>query len=218
MHTPHVSDTDAGELYVSVIDLFEKVYGPHSPQLNSVETMQRQAYEGKTYKFDSYESSRMQVFAQRLYGGLHALKSDIKAGLIVSIQSEAQGEVLGGFLALAREALNAGQKDIAAVLACAALEDTLKRYGTEQGLDVNDKDMSKVVNTLKSKGFIRGPQGTVLRGYVQIRNKVFHAQWDAIDAADVNSIIGFTEVFLSQQFSSPITASTEADPPADAQE
>ena len=44
----------------------------------------------------------------------------------------------------------------------------------------------------------------MLRGYVQIRNKVFHAQWDAIDVAAVSGIIGFTQGFLTEQSVSPI--------------
>ena len=37
-------------------------------------------------------------------------------------------------------------KDVAAVLACAALEDALKRFGRLKGLQVEDKAMQEVVN------------------------------------------------------------------------
>ena len=89
------------------------------------------------------------------------------------------------------------------VLACAALEDALKRCASDRGLNVEDKNMLSVVNALKSEGVIPSLQGKVLDRYVQIRNKTFHAQWGEIDAASVSSIIGFTEVFLVQHFSSP---------------
>ena len=199
-----MSDTHAGEVYVTVTNMFEKIYGPHSPQLKLLETIRDQVYEGQTRNHNKYESDRMQVFTKRLYGCLRALKSDIEEGLIVNIRSEARGEVFGDFLVLAREALDADQKDVAAVLACAALEDALKRGASDRGLEVHDKDMSEVVNALKSAGVIRGPQGALLRGFVQIRNKTFHAQWTAINSADVSSIIAFTEKFLVKQFSSPI--------------
>ena len=199
-----MSDIHAGELYVTVTNMFEKIYGSHSPQLKLLETIREQVYEGQTRSYNKYESDRIQVFTKRLHGCLRALKSDIEEGLIVNIRSEARGEVFGDFLVLAREALNADQKDVAAVLACAALEDALKRCASDRGLEVHDKDMSEVVNALKSAGVIRGPQGALLRGFVQIRNKTFHAQWTAINSADVSSIIAFTEKFLVKQFSSPI--------------
>ena len=66
--------------------------------------------------------SNARIFVQHLHGFLRNLVSDISGGRIVNIQSEAQGEVLGDFLALARKALDEEQKDVAAVLACAALD------------------------------------------------------------------------------------------------
>ena len=175
------------------------LYGPQSPQLDLVETLRKQVYDG--HWTEEYKSK---VFVEHLHGCLRTLAADIREGRIVNIRSEARGEVLGDFLALAREALDEQQKDVAAVLACAALEDVLKRCAIDQGLDVHDKDMSSVVNSLKSAGVIRGPQGALLSGFVKLRNKTFHAQWEAIDVADVKSIIAFTEEFLVKQFSSHI--------------
>jgi len=45
-------------------------------------------------------------------------------------------------------------KDVAAVLACAALEDALKRVAIKNELDVDDKDMSEVINALKAGGVL----------------------------------------------------------------
>ena len=193
------------ELYVTVTNMFGRIYGPHSPQLRVVETLQKQVYDGQTNDY-----GKTLEFSSHLRGCLRTLASEIRSGLIVNIQSEARGEVFGDFLILAREALDEEQKNVAAVLACAALEDALKRCASEQGLDVHDQDMSEVVNALKSKGVIRGAQGQVLRGYVRIRNKAFHAEWDAIDVPSVNGIIAFTEIFLVQQFSSSIAAGSQA--------
>lgn len=199
-----VSDTDAAEVSLAAINIFTTIYGAGSPQLDMVKATQQ----------GMYNVTMVQV----LHGYLRELKETIRGGLIVNIQSETRDEVLGNFLALAREALDAGQKDVAAVLACAALEDTLKRCASNRGLDIQDKDMSEVVNALKSKGIIGRPQGDMLRGYVQIRNKVFHAQWDAIDVAAVSGIIGFTQGFLTEQSVSPIPTDSPTDPPVEAQE
>ena len=210
-----VSLVETGEISLAVTDILEKIYGTCSPQLELVEIVRKQVYENKnTRHADEYFNARL--FVQHLHGFLRNLALDIRGGRIANIQSEARGEVLGDFLVLARKALDEEQKNVAAVLACAALEDALKRCASEQGLDVHDQDMSAVVNALKSKKVIRGAQGQVLRGYVRIRNKAFHAEWDAIDVPSVDSIIAFTETFLVQQFSAPIAADSPADPPAEA--
>ena len=171
------------ELCLAVTSLFQMVYGPNSAQLLLVATVREQVY-------NRPERERSHTndwdFMEQLYGFLRGLKAEIEGGLIVNIQSEAQGEVLGDFLVLARKALDEEEKDVAAVLACAALEDALKRYARDQGLNVQDKNMQTVVKALKSKGVIPSLQGKLLDGYVQIRNKTFHAQWEEIDGPAVN--------------------------------
>ena len=193
-----VSDTDVAEVSLAAINIFTTIYGAGSLQLDMVKEAQQ-----STYNI---------TVVQLLHGYLRELKETIRGGLIVDIQSEARGEALGDFLVLARESLDAEQKDVAAVLACAALEDALKRCASERGLEVEDKDMSEVVNALKAEGIIRGAQGRILSGYVRIRNKTFHAEWDAVDAASVNAIIAFTETFLVQQFSAPIVTDSPVAP------
>ena len=204
---PHeASLADASEISLVVTNIFETIYGPRSPQLDMMEAARKHAFDRGEAEF-----YKVQLFVQSLQGYLRELKAAISEGRIVNIQSEAQGEVLGDFLVLARKALDEEEKDVAAVLACAALEDALKRYARDQGLNVQDKNMQTVVKALKSKGVIPSLQGKLLDGYVQIRNKTFHAQWEEIDAAAVNSIIGFTEIFLVQHFSALTVADSSAD-------
>ena len=205
-----VSPTDASEITFAVISILESIYGVHSTQVGMVETLQQRVYSIKTT-----EGTKASMIVRNLRGYLRELKAAIEEGRIVNIQSVVQGEVLGNFLVLAREALDEAQKNVAAVLACAALEDALKRCASEKELDVEDQDMSEVVNALKSKGVIRGAQGQVLRGYVRIRNKAFHAEWDAVDVPSVNGIIAFTEMFLIEHFSSRVAADSPPGPPAD---
>lgn len=135
-----------------------------------------------------------------MHGYLRELKENIRAGLIVNIQSEVRGEALGDFLSLARESLDTEQKDVAAVLVCAALEDALKRCANDRGLNVQDKNMNEVVNALKAEGVIRRNEGALLSAFVRLRNDAFHARWAAIDTTGVTSIIAFTEEFLAKQF------------------
>jgi hypothetical protein len=104
----------------------------------------------------------------------------------------------------AREAPSGGYQDVAAVLACAALEDALKRYAGVNGLEVADKSMTDVVHALKSKGLVRGPQAGLLQAFVTLRDKVFHAEWASIGIPEVDRAIGFTQDFLLTRLPSTI--------------
>ena len=71
----------------------------------------------------------------------------------------AKKENFGDFIALAREAYSEGQKEIAVVFVCAALEDSPKQCAASHALDVHHKEMPVVV----------------------------HAQWNALDISDIKS-------------------------------
>jgi hypothetical protein len=88
-------------------------------------------------------------------------------------------------------------------LACAALEDALKRYAAPHGLDTGNKTMQDVVGFLKSKGLVSGAQKSLMDTMPKIRDYAMHANWDKITATDVGSVIGFVEQFMLQHFSIP---------------
>ncbi len=135
-----------------------------------------------------------------LRGILETIKYELENGLIVSLRSQIEGEVFGDFISLAKKLISDGQKDPAAVLACGALEDSLKKYATKHGLNFYDEDLSFVINSLKSKGLLKGAQSGVVQSYVQLRNKAFHAKFDKIDVPEISSLIAFVEQFLLQEF------------------
>ena len=103
-------------------------------------------------------------------------------------------------MSAAKAALAEGQHNVATVLACAALEDALKRYATLKGLDVEGKTMDEVVNVLKSQGLVGGAQKSLLSSMPKIRNLAMHADWDKLTPQDAGSVIGFVEHFLLAHF------------------
>jgi hypothetical protein len=111
------------------------------------------------------------------------------------------GEIYRDFILLAKKALDERSKDVAAVLASAALEDALKRFAQMNGLDVTDKAMQEVVGALKARGLVRGAQKSLLDTMPKIRDYSMHANWDKITPQDVGSVIGFVEQFLLTEFS-----------------
>jgi hypothetical protein len=111
-------------------------------------------------------------------GVFRSAKEDYEGGYVFSLERAISGEIFGDFVALAKQSLSAGHKDVAAVLACAALEDALKRYARTQGLNVDDEVMQKVVAALESKGLVNGAQKTLLDTMPMIRDYAMHAYWD----------------------------------------
>jgi hypothetical protein len=135
-----------------------------------------------------------------LKGVFLGASADYRGGYVVSVEMAISGEVLGNFVAMAKLALDDGHKDVAAVLACAALEDTLKRFARLNGVDVDDKVLQEVVAALKSKGLVGGAQKSLLDVMPKIRDFAMHANWSKIQDADVRSVLGFVEQFLLTKF------------------
>jgi hypothetical protein len=138
-----------------------------------------------------------------LRGVFRSAKEAFEGGYVFNIELSVSGEVFGNFVAMAKHALSGGHKNVAAVLACAALEDTLKRYALSNCLTVDDKTMQDVVNALKSKGLVTGAQKSLLDPMPKIRDYAMHANWDKITEQDVGAVIGYVEQFLLSKFSGP---------------
>ncbi|OGQ86994.1 MAG: hypothetical protein A2512_13290 [Deltaproteobacteria bacterium RIFOXYD12_FULL_56_24] len=127
-------------------------------------------------------------------------KNDIDGGYVFDLQRSISGELFGDFVAVAKAALADGYHTVASVLACAALEDVLKRYAVSKDLQVDGKTMEDVVNALKSKGLVSGAQKTLLAAMPKVRNAAMHADWDKLTPQDAGSVIGYVEQFLLVHF------------------
>lgn len=119
-------------------------------------------YENFTTLYTEFERVYLREDLQALRGTFDSAKADYEVGYISDLESSISGELLGDFVVMAKEALKEGHKDVAAVLACAALEDALKRFARSKELDVDDKPMKQVVNALKSEGLVSGSEKALL--------------------------------------------------------
>lgn len=190
---------NVGEITSSTINILEILYGANSEKMKAyVQLYQPYARDqGKDYPkgYPVSESIRSDTL-----GVLKSIKSEIEAGLVGNLELQAQGGIFGDFITLAKESLDES-KDVAAVLVSAALEDALKRFAVQNGLYVAEKDMLQVINALKGKGLLKGPQASIAQSYTKFRNKAFHAEWATIDKPSVSSAISFTEGFILENFS-----------------
>lgn len=155
----------------------------------------------QNFKLISTNAKGWEEELEQLNGIFLAAKDDYEGGYLFNIESIILGEIFCDFILLSEKALTEGNKDVAAVLACAALEDALKRFAISHGIDVEDKDMSDVVNGLKAKGLVKGAQKTLLDTMPKIRNYAMHADWHKVAREDVGSVIGFVKEFINRHFS-----------------
>jgi hypothetical protein len=142
--------------------------------------------------------------ANAIGGILDAALADFSAGLTGSVRLQAQGEVLGDFVALARESLNAGSEGterVAAVLAAAALEETLKQLGAAQGVDVYNRDYRGVVQKLQDAGVLAGAQPRLAMGFSTFRDNAAHGQFELIERGTTEAALAFVEGILANRMS-----------------
>ena len=133
-------------------------------------------------------------------GVLRSAEEDWSKGFYGEIEASISGEIFADFVLASKEALRLGNKDVAAVLACAALEDALKRFARRSGLDTDGKSMDAVVGALKGAGLVSGAQKSLLDVMPRIRNFAMHADFAKISNEDVGSVIGFTEQLILSKF------------------
>jgi hypothetical protein len=171
----------------SVENLIKAVYGERSPHYANF----CKAYEG---------SRGNESDIRKLVSLFRSAKTDFEGGYVFNVDLRVSGEIFGDFVVLAKQCLSEGQKDVAAVLACAALEDALKRLALAHGLSVEGKAMSDVVNALKTSGLIQGAQKALLDAMPKIRNMAMHAEWTRITEPDVSSVLGYVEQLLLTRF------------------
>ncbi len=176
------------EWTTNVMNLLERAFGSDSVHARNFRSAYEESKGGWTYNLN------------RAKGTFLAAKSDFEGGYIFGLDKALSGEILGDFVTLAKVVLKDGNKDVAAVLASAALEDALKRYARDNGLDVDDKVMQEVVSALKSKGLVSGAQKSLLDTMPKLRDYAMHANWEKLTIEDVGSIIGFVEQFLLSHF------------------
>jgi hypothetical protein len=136
-------------------------------------------------------------------GTLQNLRGDLDAGLVGNLQRSIMGEVLTDFIQLARNTLNEkgdDAKNVAAVLAAAAYEDTMRRLATTSGIPHHEK-LADVLTALKNTGVLQGTQVGIATSYLNFRNSALHAQWERVDREAVASVLGFVEQLLIKHFS-----------------
>ena len=131
------------------------------------------------------------------------LLNELNEGLLGNFGRIISGEVLSDFLQLSREALDKGtdgSKNVAAVLAAALFEDSIRRLATSNDIPHQDK-LETVIGSLKKASILQGATVGIANSYLNFRNKALHAAWDKVDRPEIKSVLSFTEELLLKHFS-----------------
>ncbi len=188
------------ELYPGALTVLAAVYGPESAHAKALRDT---AEEVRNRKHGTPSHNILDLNAAAL-GALKNLKAELSSGLAGSLQKRLTGDVLTDLVQLARAVLaepGEGAKNVAAVLAAAAFEDTIRRMGSTLAGVLGRDDLSSVIDGLKLKGVLQPPQLGIALSYLNFRNRALHADWGAIERASVESVLGFTEQMLLRHFS-----------------
>ena len=92
-------------------------------------------------------------------------------------------------------------KNVAAVLAAAAFEETIRRMGAAFAGIVDRDDLSKIIVELKQQGILQGSQVGVVQSHLQFRNDALHADWNKIDHVAVSTALQLVQHLLLKHFS-----------------
>jgi hypothetical protein len=188
----------SSELLQGATSVMEAVYGTGSTQIQSlserVAAIERKEGVMMRASLATFEVAK---------GALKNVKSDLESGLIGSLNRTITGEVLSDFLQLAKAMLDQGDengKNVAAVLAAAAFEDTIRRMGlTFCGILTRD-DLEGIVVALKSKGILVGSQFGTVQAQLQFRNDALHADWAKVDVVGVRTVLQLIQELLLKHF------------------
>ena len=188
--------TEGREMMAGTLSILTLIYGAESRQVKQFVAEIDQIRAEEKYHIAAY-GSRLSASHLRL------VKSELEAGLIGDFSRTISGDVLADFLKLSREALEEkgdGAKNVAAVLAAALYEDTIRRLATTNSL-TNHEKLADVITELKTAGILTGSAIGIAQGYLNFRNNALHADFDKVDRPETKSILGFTEGLLLKHFS-----------------
>lgn len=170
-----------------------------------VATVERWARTGSPYRdqaarvlVDSkHDSSRVLLLA----GVLQALRDDIEAGHLRTVEELIHADVFGDFLGMADELHGKGYKDPAAVIAGSVLEEHLRKLAATHDVPVETDDGRPIpadrinADLVKADAYTKLEQSQVTAS-LALRNRAAHGKYDEYDAGQVAGLIRDVRGFM----------------------
>ncbi len=138
----------------------------------------------------------------RLVGIILALKSDIEAGYLSTIEELLHGELFVDFLEMASYLLDEGYKDASAVIAGSTLEAHLRQICNKRGIDTEPGGKPKKADRInselaKASAYSKLVQKNIT-AWLDLRNKAAHGKYDEYVKEEVSLMIAGVRDFLTR--------------------
>lgn len=124
---------------------------------------------------------------------------DLENGFLIGQEFLLAGEIFDSVLEEAKELLNAGYKDPAAILGRVVLEDSLRRLARQEQLDDTQK-ATKLNDDLKKAGRYNQVQWRQIQVWLDVGNNAAHGKFDQYSKEQVKEHIEGIERFIASEF------------------
>jgi len=132
-------------------------------------------------------------------GILRALREDLEKGFLTSVKDLVISEVFTNFLDMAKDLLDNGYKDPAALLIGAVLEDGLRKIADKNKIPIKqDDDISSLNTRLADKGIYNRTVQKQIQVWKDIRNNAAHGKFNEYDSDQVRSMLEGVIKFLAE--------------------
>ncbi len=195
-----VAPQEYGEIINGTSGVIALLYGSGSKQMT---TFEREIAVEQKRVATTWAGQQRGAITRLAAGVLINTLAELDAGLVGSLKQQAAAEVLADFIALSRAALTEkgeDAKNVGAVLAAAAFEDTVRRLGAAHAGTAGGEKLANVLVALKDSGVLQGPQVGIAQSYLKFRNDALHADWGQIEREAVHSVLSFVEQLVLRYF------------------
>jgi hypothetical protein len=139
--------------------------------------------------------------AAYLVGILNAFRADLSAGYLRSTEELIHADVFGDFLEMARELLDKGYKDAAAVIVGSVLEEHLRQLAAKHGVGLaapggTPKKADTLNAELEKAGAYNMLEQKQVTAWLGLRNDAAHGHYDRYDHRQVGSMQSGVHDFL----------------------
>ena len=158
-----------------------------------------------SFQYENFRGIMNEVLeTQKLVKGrsiLKALKTDLERGLLGNIKNQMRKEISSDFLERAQYYLEMGDKDSAAFLGGAVLENGLRKIANRHNVPVKDSDDISSLNTklANAEVYPRSVQKQ-LQAWKAVRDPADHGKFGEYTADTVKYMLDGVQNFIAEHF------------------
>jgi hypothetical protein len=134
-------------------------------------------------------------------GALAALRADVEAGYMRTLEELVHADVFGDFLEMAEELVGKGYKDAAAVIAGSVLEAHLRQLADNAGIATTSTSgsplkASRLNDELKAVPVYSALEHKSITAWLALRNDAAHGNYSNYDQKQVEALIRDVRDFM----------------------